>query len=466
MPEAPVLASGMKRVFCALLIPLAPSLAAAQIQQAPRENSITISVVSDAGTPLSFSTVAIVEAGVERFSDQRGEFFLAGLAPGQYHVRVRQLGYTAEDFVVELVSKQKNLSLQVRLSPIPFVLSDIVVTGAGECPQATDLTDPANAKLGVIFGEVSKNADRLRLLRERYPFTYTLWREFTTFDSYLGPRSVVRDTVTYGSAIDWKYEPGEVVQRDSITAAGQQVMRLPQLVDLADTTFQSTHCFYYRGTEKKDAGVQHRVDFIPLSSFDFPDVEGSVFIDTKSYVLTSAVFRLTGGERMKPPVTGIEVTTEYAEIYPNIVILRAVTANPPPRDPQRTRFTGLRQRQHLVTYRFLRSKPGDTITLVAADSIAKASAVRDSLAATFGSLSGTVHDRQGNLLSGAVVSTDDPALNAVTDKFGQFTIRGVLPGELELTVSANGYETTRIRVDVVAGKTVILPLVLYQKPGK
>ena len=463
MPEARRLASG---VVYATLFLVAPAIQlVAQVPQATNDYSITITIMSEAGTPLAYSTVAIAEKGIERFSNQRGEFYMSGMAPGVYRLRVRQLGFTAKDTVVQLSPPHRNISFQVRLTPIPFVLENVVVTGVGQCPQATDLSDPQNAALGLIFGEVSKNADRVRLLQDRYPYTYTLWREFTTFDSYIGPRSTVRDTVTYSSASSWKYLPGEVVQHDSITAAGQQVMRLPQLVDLADTTFQQTHCFYYRGTERRDAGLQHRIDFIPLSQFDFPDVEGSVFIDTKSYVLTSAVFRLTGGERLKPPITGIEVTTEYSEIYPSVVIFREIRATQPPTDARRTRFNGLRQRQHLVNHRFLRGKPGDTVTYAVADSITKVIAKRDSISATFGAVAGTVHDPKGSLLSGVIVSTEDPSLTAVTDVRGQFVLRALLGGEQDITVSANGYETARIQVDVAAGRTITLSIVMYPKPG-
>ena len=54
------------------------------------------------------------------------------------------------------------------------------------------------------------------------------------------------------------------------------------------------------------------------------DVEGSAFIDTASYMIRKAVFRLTKPDKLTPPVIGLEVTTLYREISNGLALFEEI----------------------------------------------------------------------------------------------------------------------------------------------
>ncbi len=74
-----------------------------------------------------------------------------------------------------------------------------------------------------------------------------------------------------------------------------------------------------------------------------------------------------------------------------------------------------------------------------------------------GSISGTVKDTEGNAIEGATVkSTFSPALNAVTDKDGRYTIPFIPAGAAYLTVVAAGYQDASISGNVEEGGNTVI----------
>jgi len=135
-------------------------------------------------------------------------------------------------------------------------------------------------------------------------------------------------------------------------------MRLPTLTDLADFRFLTAHCFKYSGLSEEDSIPTHRIDFAPLPEIKAPDVEGSIFIDSATYLIRRAEFRLTNGGTIKPAVLGMKVTTTYREILPNVALfdeIESVQPLAPEREGSHNRE--FRQKQRLLTYRFLYSAP-------------------------------------------------------------------------------------------------------------
>ena len=450
----------VKKFVLATLLSALPVAAEAQ---ATPTYSITISVTSTAGVPLGYSTVAVAETGVERFANSNGELYFAGLAAGTYHVRVKQLGFSATDLELTVGPETPALHTLVRLQPIAFILDRIVVTAPSQCPEPTDLSDPKNANLALILGEVRKNAERHNLLLNRYPFRYSFAREFSTATKFLGSKEVKRDTVEFESAQDWKYEPGSLVVRDSSAASGADLLRLPQLSDLADSTFQDNHCFYYRGRVRRDGEQQHQVDFVPLGTISEPDVEGSIFIDAKSYVLRSALFRLTRGDKFNPPLPEIDVRTTFKEVYPSIILFSEIEGMQPMFRSSANgqfSFTEVQQKQKLLGYKFVRGGPGDSVAAARYDS-AQAAMRRDSALAARGSVGGTIFGQDKNPIAGATISAADGEYTAKADNTGKFILGGLPAGDTDITVSAPGFATIKISVDVVAGKLITVALVLY-----
>jgi hypothetical protein len=449
-------------VVAAAIIAL-PLIARAQAPASGYSVSFTVSSMS--GNALPYATVAIAETGADRFTNAAGELYFSGLAAGTYHIRVKQLGYSAHDGTFTVGPESPNLRVTVRLEPIAFLLEKVVVTGTEKCPAPTDLTDPKNSNLALILAEVRKNAERHNLLLSRYPFRYRFAREFSTVTKFLGTKDVRRDTIEFASNVDWKYEPGSIVVRDSTDASGADLMRLPQLGDLADTTFQDNHCFAYRGTVRRDGQQQHQIDFIPLGTITDPDVEGSIFIDAKSYVLRSAIFRLTGGDKFTPPLPETDVRTTFKEIYPNIVLFSEIEGLQPmfrSGPGGQGAYTEVQEKQKLIGYNFVRGGPGDVVAAAKYDSAQALAARRDSINAPLGSVGGSIFALDRTPIANAkVVAGEDGKYQTAPDKSGKFILGGLPPGDTEITVSAPGYSTIKISVEVTAGKLVTVALVLY-----
>lgn len=76
-----------------------------------------------------------------------------------------------------------------------------------------------------------------------------------------------------------------------------------------------------------------------------------------------------------------------------------------------------------------------------------------------GTVTGKVTDASGKALSGAIVTAGGVS-NVKTDSSGVFTLTGVPAGLASITATLSGYETGRINLDVIAGKSQSTTLTL------
>jgi hypothetical protein len=317
---------------------------------------------SNGGT-LPFSTASIRETGAERFSNERGEFVLGNLAPGEYHLRVKQLGFAAFDTLIILRPEPSRVQLRVMLSPIPFKLSTVTIRSTRGC-VAPDESSAGESDFQAILAELRKNAERERLLVSSYPFEYRIARSLVSQDPEAVPSWGGRDTVAYRSDQRPRYTPGGVVRTDTAALPpNNRVMTIPALEDLGDPAFLRSHCFIYGGSRTESGVLTHRIDFKPGKSLSAPDIEGSVVLDAVSYVIRRAIFRLTRPDELNPPVRNLEVTTTYREIFPGVAVVGEVRSvqNVTATTSILSRTVRLTERQQLVDVRFLRGQPGDTI---------------------------------------------------------------------------------------------------------
>ena len=318
------------------------------------------------GQPLPYSTVTVDSIGLERFTDQAGAFVLYLVPPGKYKVHIRQLGYLPFDTTVTL--NPGNSHPVFSLVRVASTLADVQVSAP---PRVCIVPDESgfvfDPELATVLGEARKNAERERLLRRTYPFEYKLAQQHDTYDKRDSTHSIVYDTTAFRSDDDWRYRKGKVVSGDRSKLFGDvRVMRLPTLTDLADTRFLMAHCFKYAGISEEDTIPTHRIDFAPLPEIVAPDVEGSIFIDSATYLIRRAEFRLTKGGSIKPAVLGMTVTTTYREILPNVALFDEIkSVQPLPRSNPSEHQTEFRETQELLTFRFLyRGPPGTDPALV------------------------------------------------------------------------------------------------------
>jgi hypothetical protein len=317
------------------------------------------------GAPLPFTTVTVEPLGRERFTDQNGLFRYFAVPGGKYKVRLKQLGYLPTDTTITVSS---NNDFVFWLAKVPSTLADVHVTAPPRlCIVPEENGFVGDADLTTVLGEARKNAERERLLRRTYPFEYKLAQAHDTYDFQTRTHRVIFDTLTFRSDDDWRYRKGRVVSEDQNKIFGAvRVMRLPTLTDLADVRFLTAHCFKYVGISDVDSIPTHRIDFAPTPDIKAPDVEGSIFIDSASYLIRRAEFRLTRGGTIKPAVLGMSVTTTYREILPNVALFdQIVSVQPlPPASPGSSKME-FRQSQRLLSYRFLyNAPPGGDVPMV------------------------------------------------------------------------------------------------------
>lgn len=324
--------------------------------------SATISgaVVADGtGFPIPFSTVRLQPIGRERFADREGSFVYYSVPPGSYELQVRMLGYLPVDSVIR-VGPNATMALTITMTRIPTSLDEVTVSAPPRmCIFPDGMGSVADPELALVLNEARKNAQREQLLRRTYPFEYRLAQSHDTHDVVTRRSSLQYDTVTYRSDDSWRYRRGRVVSDDRNRLFGEvRLMRLPTLSDLADRHFLSSHCFKYSGVVDEGEGRAHRIDFLTDSSLAAPDVEGSIFLDSATYLIKRAQFRLTRGGTVRPPILGLEVTTTYKEILPNVALFDEIRAVQPlfPAIPGGN-AREFREVQKLLSFRFLYNGP-------------------------------------------------------------------------------------------------------------
>jgi CarboxypepD_reg-like domain len=348
-------------LYLAIALALTPGARAQDVTQRAAL-SIAGTVAGTNGVPLPFSTASIRENGAERFSDERGEFVLGNLSPGTYHLRVKQLGFAAFDTTVMVSALGLPVHLRVVLKPIAFRLETVTIRGTRACVVADREMSADGSDFETLLGELRKNAERERLLTTSYPFEYRVAKFFDSSDP--NPPSKFRgsDTVTYRSDARPRYHPGGIVRVDEgIPPPNNRIMVIPVLGDLGDPEFLATHCFIYVGEVPDGRAKTHRIDFKPTAKISEPDIEGSVYLDTESFVIRRAVFRLTRAAMLTPPVRSLEVTSSYREILPGVAVVQDVRAvQEVNRELFSSRSIRLIERQRLVDFHFLQGQPGDT----------------------------------------------------------------------------------------------------------
>src|SRR5215475_14418413 len=91
---------------CRLAVALSVLLIASRVAGAQANDStgsiVGAVVARDLGIPLPYSVVSVPASGLERFTNDRGEFTLSGLRAGQTQLLVRHIGYSPSTLTVEV----------------------------------------------------------------------------------------------------------------------------------------------------------------------------------------------------------------------------------------------------------------------------------------------------------------------------------------------------------------------------
>lgn len=163
------------------------------------------------------------------------------------------------------------------------------------------------------------------------------------------------DTLGYRSDELMPYSSGKTVFTDRSDPRGAwERMRLPSTLDFADSTFLATHCFDYGVAQSGN----YEINFRPLATITSPDVEGTVTLDSLTFVVRSAIVHLTNAADVAPGYGRLEVSTTYREVLPRIALPQRISSIQHYRaaDPDGRAFVAI-EVQSMRTLRFLDQAP-------------------------------------------------------------------------------------------------------------
>jgi len=284
-------------------------------------------VSSTSGAPLPFSIVALLPGFDQRFTDGAGRFEFRGVPAGRYHLIVRQIGYYPLDSAVS-IGPDAAPTVQLALRHLALELPALTVTAPQTCVAPGSPDSSADSRLSTVFGQVLENARRLRLLNDSFPYEYRLLRSTWTVDRDGREELVRRDTLTQETEEGWTYRPGRLVALRRGPAGQELFVRLPTLVDFADSVFVDAHCFWLAGRDSLGGDTLLRLDFAPPAAIRTTDVAGAASLDPATYQLRYTIVRLTRPERDMRDVASLVATSRFREIAPGIPLqdhVRAVT---------------------------------------------------------------------------------------------------------------------------------------------
>lgn len=239
-------------------------------------------IAKDGGAPLGHSAVTVLSQGAQLYTNEAGRFVLRGLQPGEVRVRIRRIGFAPRDTTL-MIPAHETTHVRIEMTRLVIQLSEVVVNRA--CTDRTPLEERP-ALLAELLDQVQQSAERARVVMGQRRFVMRAVRE----SGYRAPGRTVRtDTITRGPFPPDPYVPGRVLRRER----GVDVVKLPELMDLADTTFTNNHCLWYAGQERFGADSVIRVDFAPVPWLAKDvDLEGSIYVRADGYQFVGLVTRL------------------------------------------------------------------------------------------------------------------------------------------------------------------------------
>ena len=266
--------------------------------------------------PLPYSTIVVQPGVTGRFTNDSGYFSFPDLAAGEYHVVVRAIGYLPFDTTITLA--EAPIVLHVLLRQLAIELPPITIVGRACLHPGPPVRD-SEPELAAIFDQLRDNAARYRLLSDAYPFKYWVRRE--VWDDSSKAADIIVDTLELRSDVRVAYKPGGLIMtQPGPRGRNERTLRLPTVIDLADSVFHTAHCFALAGVDTIAGERQWRVDFLAAERLRAPDVAGSAWLNADTYELRQLVFRLTKPERASVSLRTLDVTVAFGQLFPAVTV--------------------------------------------------------------------------------------------------------------------------------------------------
>jgi len=324
-------------------------------------------VTAETSEPVAYAIVE-VNGLAPRLTDETGHFQVVALRAGTYHVVVRQIGYLPFDSTIAIPAAP----VLIRLKRLGVLLSAVTVNGTGECRRPGPPDAAVTPALATIFEQLVTNARRMRLLADEFPHTAFVLRTLTDTPLPVGPIKTGTDTLTQRSMDKWPYRPGHVVGRTAYNEDfsgrriltprdDQDLVRLPTLIDFADSSFVATHCFQLVGRDTLDGGTFMRIEFRPSVRIKTSDVSGGAYLDSATYMIRYTAVDLTHPGQGVPGLIFRRATSRFREVAPGILVtdrIRAQSRGLTNQLTDRNQLFDRTEEQQLLEVHFIRRPPG------------------------------------------------------------------------------------------------------------
>ncbi|MEP7345698.1 MAG: carboxypeptidase-like regulatory domain-containing protein [Gemmatimonadaceae bacterium] len=302
------------------------ALATSALTAQPALGALTVMVVgAETAFPLENARVALDPPGHESLTSAAGRVVFTSLPAGNYRLRTRRIGYIPSDTAIALGDGEQR-QIRIVLVHAAVVLSTVRVVTYPPCrkPGLPDVV--RQPELAALLVQMRLNAEQFRFLIQSRPIEYTIVRTSGITREQSGPQEEATDTLFSRLSHDgWRYRAGRVVTKErGVNASREQVMHLPKLDDLASEEFLRNHCFFYAGLEVTQTGPAIRIDFRAAERIRSPDVHGSIWLDSATYVIRSETLELSRIPRELGDVTGVRATTTFTEIRPGIPLFDTI----------------------------------------------------------------------------------------------------------------------------------------------
>ncbi|HEY4131804.1 MAG TPA: carboxypeptidase-like regulatory domain-containing protein, partial [Gemmatimonadaceae bacterium] len=330
-------------------------------------------------------------------------------------------------------------TVRVELQRIAVSLAGVQVNADRRCvdPARPDpaATDPAS----VVVNQLVENGRQYELVTTKYPFLERMDQRFGYLDAHSSAVQTAERIDLIVSDRVWRYRPGRVIEE---TALGRSV-NVPTIAVFAQEDFLRTHCFWLASSgadSSADATTALRIEFRAASRITDPDLDGTIYLDPKSFAIRRALLRVSNLARYSDEFDSVTVNTEFTELYPGVPIVTAIDgynhySAPVTRDGKAR--LALLERQRVVSIDFSKGPPGET-----------SGGKKSRFQLLLDRIVGVYDDSTGKPISGAVLFDTLSRQETKTTGTGTSRLAFVLNDRAVLRISAPGYATEMVPVEL------------------
>lgn len=374
---------------------------------------------------------AAAERVASALSDPSGAFALRAPAAGRYVVTAKRIGvrrYTSAPFHL---AAGETKTMRVVLEALDYRLPEVVVVASSLCA-----TDPSeSARVAALWEEARSALDAAQIsLRDRL-----FSAEVTRYVRELDPKSkrVLNETRSETRGV--VASPFQSAPAESLSLrgywrsepSGGAIYHGPDADVLLSDSFLRDHCFRVVKGDKQRASLTG-LAFSPVAGRPVPDIEGTIWLDSRSFELRLVDFRY---DRVREGIDASALGGEvhFARLSNGAWIVRKWFIRVPvmgrPTQPLSTEGSAPWVLVRPTMFRL--AEEGGLVTTDEQRPPARPATIE-----------GVLRDSSGKRpMAGAVVRIGGSSRTATPDAAGRFTFGQLAPGNYTLVAEAAGYDS-------------------------